>query len=423
MTQLYDITKKLAGNRRKPERPVKSKEGEVITNIEEQQNKWVEHFKELLNQPAPLDPPNIKAAPTDLPINVGSPTIEEISMAIRQIKSGKAAGPENIPAEALKADRGQGNTMETSSTLRRASEDSQYHTDFILWIKLQNRAWRTVDKVVRNKERCQARLLTLTLSLSSGDRLDHEDVNSEGKHGIQWTSRMQFNDLDFADDLALQYQTQQQMQEKTNSVAAASAAVGLNIHKGKSKVLRYNTACTNAITIAGKDLENVKTFTYLGSIIDEHGGSDADVKARIGKASAVYSQLKDIWDSKQLSTNTKVRIFNTNVKTVLLSVAGHYQQQRTVGENKPDPSGGRNQEEALEVDRTHIEESTELRHKASPHMESSRPKEKRKTKEHIMTGNGNRHEKNEQELDGTRKGCLGQSVLENAGRPPMLHWE
>ncbi|VDP41730.1 unnamed protein product [Schistosoma curassoni] len=49
MRQLHDTTKKLSGNRRKPERPVKSKEGEVITNIEEQQNRWVEHFKELLN--------------------------------------------------------------------------------------------------------------------------------------------------------------------------------------------------------------------------------------------------------------------------------------------------------------------------------------------------------------------------------------
>ncbi|VDO53377.1 unnamed protein product [Schistosoma margrebowiei] len=104
MRQLYDITKKLSGNRRKPERPVKSKEGEVITNIEEQQNRWVEHFKELLNPPAPLNPPNIKAAPTDLSINVGPPTIEKISMAIRQIKSGKATGLDNIPAKALKAD-------------------------------------------------------------------------------------------------------------------------------------------------------------------------------------------------------------------------------------------------------------------------------------------------------------------------------
>ncbi|VDP56153.1 unnamed protein product [Schistosoma margrebowiei] len=53
MRQLYDTTKKLSGNRHKPERPVKSKEGEVITNIEEQRNGWVEHFKELLNRPAP----------------------------------------------------------------------------------------------------------------------------------------------------------------------------------------------------------------------------------------------------------------------------------------------------------------------------------------------------------------------------------
>ncbi|VDP77243.1 unnamed protein product, partial [Schistosoma curassoni] len=67
-------------------------------------NRCVEHFKELLNRPAPLNPPNIEAAPTDLPTDVGSTTIEEISMAIRQIKSGKAAGPDNIPAEALKAD-------------------------------------------------------------------------------------------------------------------------------------------------------------------------------------------------------------------------------------------------------------------------------------------------------------------------------
>ncbi|VDP46856.1 unnamed protein product [Schistosoma margrebowiei] len=82
-------------------------------------------------RPAPLNMPNIEAAPTDLPINVGPPTIEEISMAIRQIKSGKAVGPDNIPAEALKADHGQDNTMEASSTLRRASEDSQYHTKFL----------------------------------------------------------------------------------------------------------------------------------------------------------------------------------------------------------------------------------------------------------------------------------------------------
>ncbi|VDP40479.1 unnamed protein product [Schistosoma margrebowiei] len=112
---------------------------------------------------------------------------------------------------------------------------------------------------------------------------------SEGKHGIQWTSWMQSDNLDFADELALLSQSQQRMQEMTNSVAAASAAV----------------ACTDPITIGGENLEDVKTFTYLGSIIDDHGGSDTDVKARIGLTRAAYLQLRNIWNSKQLLTNTE----------------------------------------------------------------------------------------------------------------------
>ncbi|VDP26111.1 unnamed protein product [Schistosoma mattheei] len=92
------------------------------------------------------------------------------------------------------------------------------------------------------------------------------------------------------------------MQEKTTSVAAASAELGLNLHKRKSKILQHNTACTNPITL-DRDLEDVNTSTYMGSIIDVHSGSDADVKARIGKARAAHLQLKNIWNSKQLSVN------------------------------------------------------------------------------------------------------------------------
>ncbi|VDO61714.1 unnamed protein product [Schistosoma curassoni] len=54
---------------------------------------------------------------------------------------------------------------------------------------------------------------------------------SEEKHGIQLTARIQPDYLDFTDDLAILSRTQQQMQEKTTSVAATSAAIGLNIHK------------------------------------------------------------------------------------------------------------------------------------------------------------------------------------------------
>ncbi|VDP57902.1 unnamed protein product [Schistosoma margrebowiei] len=141
---------------------------------------------------------------------------------------------------------------------------------------------------------------------------------SEVKHGIQWTARNQLDGLDFADDLSLLSHTHEQMQTKTASVAAVSASVGLSIHKGKTKVVKFKAENSNPITLDGETLEDVESFTYVGSIIDEQGGSDSDVEARIGKARTAFVQLNNIWKLKQLSTNIKVRIFNTNVKAVLL---------------------------------------------------------------------------------------------------------
>ncbi|VDP42180.1 unnamed protein product [Schistosoma curassoni] len=103
------------------------------------------------------------------------------------------------------------------------------------------------------------------------------------------------------------------MQVKINDVAE----VGLNIQKGKIKILKYSTD-NNPMTLDEETLEELESFTYLGSIIDERGGYGADVKARIDTARIAFLQLKTIWNGKLLSTNIKVRIFSTNFKTVLL---------------------------------------------------------------------------------------------------------
>ncbi|VDP32793.1 unnamed protein product [Schistosoma curassoni] len=73
MRQLYHTKKKLTGNFIKPETPVKNKEGRSSTENQEQQDSWVEQLEEPLNRP---DPPDFKAAPTDLPIGVTPPTTE-----------------------------------------------------------------------------------------------------------------------------------------------------------------------------------------------------------------------------------------------------------------------------------------------------------------------------------------------------------
>ena len=136
---------------------------------------------------------------------------------------------------------------------------------------------------------------------------------AQKRNGIQWSPWTQLDDLDFADDLALLSHTQHQMQEKTNTVSENSAKLGLNIHRGKSKVLKVNAQSENPIKLADEALEEVESFIYLGSIVNGQGGTDADVKTRIGKARAAFLQLKNVWASRDLSLNTKIRLFNSYV--------------------------------------------------------------------------------------------------------------
>ena len=56
----------------------------------------------------------------------------------------------------------------------------------------------------------------------------------------------------------------------------------------------------------------------FGSVVSRDGGIDRGIKNRTGKATAAFKTLRPIWTSQVLSIETKLRIFNTNVKLVLL---------------------------------------------------------------------------------------------------------
>ena len=87
-------------------------------------------------------------------------------------------------------------------------------------------------------------------------------------------------DLDFADDLALLSHTHNQMVDKTSALDTTAQQVGLNIHRTKTKTLRAKTTNTNPIPLGGEPIEDVDSFTYLGSIVSKTGGTDKDVKTR-----------------------------------------------------------------------------------------------------------------------------------------------
>eukprot|EP00105_Crassostrea_gigas_P005380 XP_011418958.1 PREDICTED: uncharacterized protein LOC105322117 [Crassostrea gigas] len=138
------------------------------------------------------------------------------------------------------------------------------------------------------------------------------------RNGIQWNLMNQLEDLDFAEDLALLSHTYDQMQEKTSILINNASKTGLRINKEKTKLMRINTNNINSIEIDNTQLENVTSFTYPGSVANHSGGTEEDVKSRLAKAYTAFGMLRKVWKSKSITIKTKLRIFNSNVKSVLL---------------------------------------------------------------------------------------------------------
>ena len=116
-----------------------------------------------------------------------------------------------------------------------------------------------------------------------------------------------------------------QMQDNTTYLARISAQVGLKIDKKKTKILLLvkDQSCLR------DSKRPVESFRYLGSIVDTRGGTDANVKTRISKARAAFHIFRNVWKSSIIGKTTKIRLFNTNVKSVLLYGAETWRMNKT----------------------------------------------------------------------------------------------
>jgi len=83
-------------------------------------------------------------------------------------------------------------------------------------------------------------------------------------------------------------------------------------------VLRLKEILTRSMDLSSGNVEEVQQFTYLGSIVRTDGGTEEDVKSRLGKARVAFHMLDNLWKSKVISRHTKLKISNSNVKSVLL---------------------------------------------------------------------------------------------------------
>ena len=109
------------------------------------------------------------------------------------------------------------------------------------------------------------------------------------------------------------------LQETLTKVTQVSKKMGMSINAQKTESQFLGSGDKRIqLSVDGNQLEQVESFVYLGGNISAHGGSDKDVERRIGLARGIWQTLGKIWNSKELSRNTKIRMYETLVLSALM---------------------------------------------------------------------------------------------------------
>ena len=109
---------------------------------------------------------------------------------------------------------------------------------------------------------------------------------------VEWFT---IRDLLFADDCALAACSQEALQRLCDCFATAARRFGLTISIKKTEAL-FQPALGNiyippVISIEGQQLNAVENFIFLGSIASNDASIDAEITARIAKATSAYGTM------------------------------------------------------------------------------------------------------------------------------------
>uniref|UniRef100_A0A0L8GF25 Uncharacterized protein n=1 Tax=Octopus bimaculoides TaxID=37653 RepID=A0A0L8GF25_OCTBM len=114
----------------------------------------------------------------------------------------------------------------------------------------------------------------------------------------------QLTDLDFANDTALLAESHPTLQEMTTKNGKGSGKDWVENQWSKNEE-------SVPVKVEQEPVEEVMSFTYLGSIVTSNSDAETDVRCRIGKAAAVFRRLTTLWCSNNISIELKIPLYKT----------------------------------------------------------------------------------------------------------------
>ena len=104
--------------------------------------------------------------------------------------------------------------------------------------------------------------------------------------------------MKYADDLVLLAKEEKVLQDMIDKLTETGSCYGMEMNVEKTKVMRISRQPLPVkIMIDQKQLENVESFKYLGSILTNDKRCTCEIKCRIAMAKAAFNKKRTLFTS------------------------------------------------------------------------------------------------------------------------------
>ena len=127
------------------------------------------------------------------------------------------------------------------------------------------------------------------------------------------------SNLRFADDIDGLAGSESDLIDLITRLDESSRSYGMLISAEKTKIMANNNTSgfTQTVKVKETTLEAVDQFKYLGAIITDEG-SKTEVLSRIAQSQSALAKLKTIWNDKNITLKSKIRLLRSLVISIFL---------------------------------------------------------------------------------------------------------
>ena len=143
-------------------------------------------------------------------------------------------------------------------------------------------------------------------------------VKAETEAGIIWGENGKLLDLDYADDIVLVCNEPEELQRVLDGLVSEGQKVWLVINSRKTEIMNMNLENAPDCVVEGNIIRQVDKFKYLGTYLAKDGSLSSEFEERLKKVNQAMGMLKNVWNNKNFSIHTKIKIYKVMVRTILI---------------------------------------------------------------------------------------------------------